>query len=90
MDKAQNNSIQKGRTMQLKCPGGCNSELGLKGEIGSHQLGKTGHYRHRISSGVQGTLRLDCMMERGDENKATLRYLDLIPLGEGELMKGFK
>lgn len=26
----------------------------------------------------------------GDESKATLRYLYLIPLGEGELMKDFK
>ena len=29
-------------------------------------------------------------MKGGDESKATLLHLDLIPLGEGELMKSFK
>lgn len=37
------------------------------------------------------TLRLDSMVEQeGDESKTTLRYLYLIPLGEGELMKDFQ
>lgn len=34
----------------------------------------------------KGTLRLDCLM--GDDRRATLRIMDSIPLGKGELMKG--